>query len=29
MKELLIFGGVIIFYFLMQLVILPRMGIST
>lgn len=29
MKELLIFGGVIVFYFLMQLVILPKLGIST
>jgi hypothetical protein len=29
MKELLIFGGVIVFYFLMQLVIFPKMGIST
>ena len=29
MKEILIFGGIIAVYFLMQLVILPKMGIST
>ena len=29
MKEILIFGGILAVYFLMQLVVLPKMGIST
>ena len=29
MNELLLFGGFILFYFLLQLVILPRLGFQT